>query len=583
MQPRWWISVFFLISFSMYFTGFSFIKKNDKKINFVLWLPLNLVLSYGILAFICGIINIIMPINLITVSVLCALLGIFFWYKILKKGKQKFYFEWFDIVPFIICAMVAVFFAYNQFTGSLLPIYETSDPSVHFQMALKILNKQKLSGMYFAPLINALVIEFFGVFVENISYYKLFILSDIFMFLMSGVVFYSVTALNSKNIKYKLCATFLTVVYMMGFPLNNMIFGFVYLGISVTVILVLIALVKSYVENEFEHSFTVFCLMILCFSIALCYSFFAPPVFFALLAVGVFVFAKKKELITFKFVFEQLKIFLAPCIILLCYMFINRSTSGISALSVEGYIYKELYSDFYLLIPPSLFVVYKCFKDRKIRFSAFLLVFVILFMAIILPLGLKGVFSSYYYYKLYYPLWGICFYLTYLAIEEIGEKNLSLAVSSFACLVICFFIAVSGTNKKIQDINMQFNPTDDSYELFDVYQFNSQRIIEGDDTEKIAGWNSKFELYNYVFYNNLQSDKPVQIVADWQSTYWYEGLLNEPMEDYYWIDPEKAMRSISENDYVVVLKNSDMYIENQEYFDGLEKLFSNSIGFVARI
>ena len=130
---------------------------------------------------------------------------------------------------------------------------------------------------------------------------------------------------------------------------------------------------------------------------------------------------------------------------------------------------------------------------------------------------------------------------------------------------------------------MQFNPTDDSYELFDVYQFNSQRIIERDDTETIALWNSKFELYNYVIDNKLQSDKPVQIVADWMSTYWYEGLLNEPMEDFYWLDPEKAINSISQNDYVVVLKDCDMYIEHQEYFEGMEKLFSNSIGFVAII
>ena len=204
-------------------------------------------------------------------------------------------------------------------------------------------------------------------------------------------------------------------------------------------------------------------------------------------------------------------------------------------------------------------------------------------MAIILPLGLRGVFSSYYYYKLYYLLWAVCFYLTYLAVEEIGEKNLSLAVSSFVCIAAFFIIAISGANKKIQDINMQFNPTDDSYELFDVYQFNSQRIIERDDTETIALWNSKFELYNYVIDNKLQSDKPVQIVADWMSTYWYEGLLNEPMEDFYWLDPEKAINSISQNDYVVVLKDCDMYIEHQEYFEGMEKLFSNSIGFVAII
>ncbi len=582
MQPQLWISLFFLISFSAYFSSFFLLKKNDKNINAVLWLPLNLVLSYGVIAFVCAIVNFILPINLLTVSVICLVLAGALWYLIYKKGKQKYYFKVCDLIAFVVFIAIAVFYSYKQFGADLMPIYETSDPSVHLQMAINILQNQELHTMFFAPLLNALFIEFFGIFISEVAYFKLFILTDIAMFAISGIVIYSCMALWAKNTKYKLCAIFLSVAYMLGYPLNNMVFGFVYLGISVTLIVVLVAFVRCYLNDEFNHLFTVFSLMILCFSIALCYSLFAPPVFFALLFVSAIKFGRHKKLFTLKFIFEQLKIFLLPCALFLWYVLISKSAHSVSALSVDGYIYKDLYSNFFLLIPPAIFAIYRTIKKKEFGFAQMLLVILLIMMAGVLVLGLKGVFSAYYYYKLYYPLWAVCIYLTYIAIDELGEQNLSFVATSFACLVTAFIIAVSGIDVTIQNINVQFNPSSGAYRLFNIYQFNESKIIKTDNAERRDEWHKKLELYYYVKKNELDKNGQVHIAADWMQTYWYEGITCQPIDIYYWQNPALAIQTIKESDYVVVLYNSDMYNENKEYFESLEILLENSIGFVAR-
>ncbi len=583
MQPRLWISMVFLITFSAYFTAFFSVKKSDKKLNALLWLPLQLLLSYGLIALSCAVVNFILPINLLTVSVICAVWASVFWYLVLNKGQQRYSLKIYDALAFVIFVAIAVFYALSQFGGDLLPIYETSDPSVHMQNAIKLMQTQKLETMFFAPLINALSFELFGVIVSEVAYFKLFILTDIAFFALSGIMMYSAMALWAKNTKYKLCATFLAAAYMLGYPLNNMVFGFVYLGISITLIITLIAIVRCYLNDELNHNFSIFYMMILCFSISICYSLFVPLSFVSLLIVGIIRFAKQKKLFTLDFVFEQLKIFLIPSALFLWYVFLSKSGHSVSALSIDGYIYKDLYSNFFLLLPPTIFAVYRAIKKKTIGFTQILFILTFAAMICIFLLGLEGVFSAYYYYKFYYLLWAACFYLTYVAINELGEENLSFVVTSFACLATAFIVAITGMDAAIQDITLNFNPSSGAYKLFDIYHFNEGKIIENDNNERRQEWRQKLELYYYVCANDLNENNQVMIAANWQQTYWYEGITAQLTDIYYWHDPELTMQTIAQSDYVVVLYGSDIYEENKQYFSNLEVVVANDIGFVAKV
>lgn len=583
MQPRLWISIFFLIAFSAYFTAFFSIKKSDKKLNALLWFPIQLVLSYGLIALACAVINFVLPINLITVSVICTVLASVLWYLIFKKGRQKYFVKFYDGIAFAIFVGIAIFYGLSQFGSDLLPIYETSDPSVHLQIAIKVVQTQKLETMFFAPLLNALCFELFGVIVSEVAYFKLFILTDIAFFALSGIVMYSAMSLWAKNIKYKLCATFLAAAYMLGYPLNNMVFGFVYLGVSVTLVLVLIAIARCYLNNELNHNIALFFLMVLCFSISVCYSLFVPLSFIALLIVGVIKFSKRKKLFTLEFVFEQLKIFLIPTILFLWYVFLSESGHSVSSLSVDGYIYKDLYSNFFLLLPPAVFAVYRSIRKKTTDFTHILFLLTLVVMICVFLLGLEGMFSAYYYYKFYYLMWAVCFYLTYVAVSELGEENISFVVTSFACVATAFIVAITGMDAAIQDITLNFNPSSGAYKLFDIYHFNEGKIIENDNSARRVEWRQKLELYYYVHENNLNQDQQVLIAANWQPTYWYEGITAQLTDIYYWNDPELTMQTIAESEYVVVLYDSDIYEQNKNYFDNLEVVLENATGFVAKV
>lgn len=586
MQSNLIISVIAILSFLSCFSGLIFLKKTEKSINLVISLPLQFILLYAAVAFACGIINLLLPVNLITVSIVCILMAAALWLLVYKNGRQRYSFRFIDAIAFLILIAIAGYYAYKQFGGALLPVYETSDPATHLKMAMNVVSSQRLTTMFFAPLFNAITIELFGFLVNSsIYYYKIFVLTDIAMYALSALLFYSLLASRAERIRYKLCAGFVTIVYMLGYPLNNMVFGFVYLGIGVSVIIALMHLSECYISGAYNHTLCVVALMLMLFAIAVCYSLFAPIAYFALLFVGVIKYFKQKRLFSWEFVFEQLKIFLLPSILAVYYLAFTGAgeLTEAATLTIEGYIYRDLYSNFILLLPIAIFALYKSFKNKKTEYSSAIFIILILSVVVLLYLGLKGHISSYYYYKLYYPLWAVCLYMVFLAIKEIEEKNFALVVSSITAVSLAFIVAITGVNEKIQNINILFNPNSCAYELFDIYDFNSQKIIKDNNIEERGEWLQRIELYDYVENNNLKADDKVQLVDEWLYVFWYEALTNQRFEQYYWEAPEATMQSIKSAEYVVVNPRSEMYEQNKDYFDSLERVFENSLGFVARI
>ena len=194
---------------------------------------------------------------------------------------------------FLPIILVAAYFSIEQFGKGLYPLYATSDPGVHLKLAVHSMLKEKVAGMYFAEFFNSMVIEFFGVFVKFTHNYKIFVLIDAAMFMLSGVMFYCVTANLTEKTGSKIVAMIMAVFYMMGYPLNNMAFGFTYLGMAVTVLLLIIFLTEHYINHKLNKRFNVFALMTGCYSIAICYSLFAPVTFVGVFVSVAIVFIKK--------------------------------------------------------------------------------------------------------------------------------------------------------------------------------------------------------------------------------------------------------------------------------------------------
>lgn len=68
--------------------------------------------------------------------------------------------------------------------------------------------------------------------IGEMNFYRAFILFDIIIFLFSAILFYFIIK-NKMNTKIDfLIGIVVTIIYMLGYPLNNLLSGFYYLGIG---------------------------------------------------------------------------------------------------------------------------------------------------------------------------------------------------------------------------------------------------------------------------------------------------------------------------------------------------------------
>ena len=94
-------SGFYVIGLLLVCSGFLFYRKTKTPQLIMLWLPLTGILMECLMTFVAGLLCLVhIPTNLVTLGIFPLAFGIFFWYRILKKGeRQKFRrFSIYDVV-----------------------------------------------------------------------------------------------------------------------------------------------------------------------------------------------------------------------------------------------------------------------------------------------------------------------------------------------------------------------------------------------------------------------------------------------------------------------------------------------------
>lgn len=589
MAGTLWVSVFALAAYLVYFSGLYFVKKTDNKLNGILWGPIIFLLGICFNAFLVGVVNLIsIPITLFSVSVMNIISGGICWFFIVKKGKQAYFFSLCDVFCFIPLILVAAYFSIEQFGRELYPLYATSDPGVHLRVAVQSMLTEKPDGMFFAGFLNGMIIEFFGAFVKFTHNYAIFVLTDAAMYMLSGVMFYCVTASLTKKVGSKIIAMVMAIFYMLGYPLNNMAFGFTYLGMAVTILLLILFLTEHYINHKLDKGFNLIALMTTCFSIAICYSIFAPVTFVGVFVSVAIVFVKEKKLFSWRFVFEELKIFLVPCILAVYYFFVTWGPEA-TAIGGEGYIYRNLFSNFVFLLTPLIIVVVYVIKKKENDEAVPMLFALLLWLGATFLLGLKGSVSSYYFYKSYFVLWAICFYLAFKAALIFEEKALIYAVGYMITPVLLVVIGTSNIEDKIRERNILFSPDLYADRYFDVYHNSSNLIVNDNEFDRRRVWRARIELYDYAYENCMEEGQVIPLIDHLESVYWYEGIMGQE-NVYWWLDKEAKLQEIEDSSYIIVLPNTEIYSsgdafyeEYAEYFNSLEKVFENELGFVAKV
>ena len=115
--------------------------------------------------------------------------------------------------------------------------------------------------------------------IDYIDNYKLFIAFGIFILFLTGYLLYFVLNHFTKDDKTKILALVVTILCILGYPLNSLLFGFEYMSLSLTVILAIIEIIYLIGKDAINKNWYIIILFLLNFGLFCSYYMFVPFVY----------------------------------------------------------------------------------------------------------------------------------------------------------------------------------------------------------------------------------------------------------------------------------------------------------------
>ena len=509
------IGILYIFSFLVFLVTAILFKKDNKKHNIVLWSVISLFLTFiinSLLVFIPSLFNIASPLwlrSILFLGLSCPML-----YRIInKKEIQKYEICWKDYVILVLALALTIFIGVYRFHNFNLR-FETSDPATHYVYANTFVKSNKLMEkspddyMYHTKGTSSMFLAYtaFGTEIQLCDSFNAglvaktasFICLELLIIFSTSVVFmYSII---KKSSDFKISGFILSLVlcflFILGYPFNNLIFGFHYLGLSILIGMILLNIISEVYDSKNNLYYTVI-IALFAFSIFTSYYLFVPLFFGAggLYLLYLWKFKKKFE---FKIAVKDIILCLGiPFVIGMIYYFLpglltGNETGGISTFKMEGYIYRNLIGNFVLLLPLVLYKLIIDIKEKKISIQEFCFVLTSSFIVLLFYFLYNGEIASYYYYKLYYVLWALCFIIIGKALNEKNEKTNGFATTIIILLFSLFIFQIKGYDQELQTRNPLINSTGFSRGLEDIYWFND---VKNDD-----------EMVKPIFYKSEIND-----------------------------------------------------------------------------
>lgn len=582
--------VLFSISFLFAYLGVFLIKKSENKANGAIWLIVSAISVVCMNQILVGIIALIhVPVTLLLTSIVYLAMAGVLWFIIIKKNyKQLYYWDKWDLVCFAFLVILCVGIGLHTYGRTLAFLFRNSDPAVHFGNAMNVVRHHKLSGMWFAALFDATIIENCKLFLSETKYYKAFILADQLVFVAQALMFYSLIREFLSNKRRKVIGMMITVLFLMGYPMVNYYMGFHYWGMAVTLIAYILYLLGELRKKEMSRQTSALFLMYGSASLFLCYMLFAPIVYIVTLISIMFIFKEQGKLVTKKNIGYAFAVFLLPCILGLYYCYFQWfGTSSMTVSNVaatEGGMYRELYINFLLLIPFVLYWIINRIIERKCNELVIFTVGLVVFILVLLCLVYKGRVSTYYFYKLYYPLWMLVFVVLVPAVFELFERQKTMLIS-MVCVIASLAVLYFGKIEQKICEHTILTTWNHSAQFFDVYYFMYQYMLG-------YGVSYSPELLGICEYvlEELDDGAQVPMVADMNTygyAYWYDSITGKSSYEYYgWCYPIEEIAERVENedcDYIVVMRDTDIYWQNYDFWESYPTVMENGCAKVFKV
>lgn len=540
-------SILYIISLLSLIIIFLFIKKSDNKQNLIKWLIITFGLVFCYNSLVSYLLNLfLIQINLISLTITNLLvILIIILTGIKSKNFQRYYILKRDIVAIIIFIFVLSFVCLKKF-GYFNISYETSDPGVHYLTAkdfydnLSLLNQStqktivNFETRQFASYANlGIIFEVFSPFIDYFDFYKLYIIYDVFMLMLSAFMFYTLISDDEGKVN---CLFLIigTLFYIMGYPLNNLIFGFFYLGHSLIIINLILILYKYYSKNNFNYLTYIILLSITSTGLFFTYYFFVPIIYISFFVYLIYnSLIKQKKLCCKKNLIFLLLIIILPSIAGFFYFIYpnlgNPNQNFIYQLSLDGFCYVDIINNFILFLPIIFYYIIYLIKDNRVNLECLIFIFSLLFVTLILILILNKMASIYYLSKIFYLIWFISFYLIFEFIYDVFNKTISF---NFPVTLLCCIILFISFLFRSNFVSFTKDHSDDKYNtIFGIYKYNLDKIIYPTVILRYDEMEELKLLYNNGIRNIYSNAIPYARV--WLTSYFETKKIDYPENQLY--------------------------------------------------
>ncbi len=594
------MSIIYFISVLALLATTFFIKKSNKKVDGLKSIAITMVLFLcyqTFISYVCTMLHI--PITLLSLSIINSIVSVLLVGRMIyKKEIQTYKFDLRDIIFIIVLAFVVYLVSYCDFGMPWNIKYLTTDSAIHYisarefyeneSLLLTVDNIETSNAMMPGAYSNiGILFKAFVPFVGEMNLYQVFIGFDIITLFISGMVFFVTIKKYAKTKITYFLAGVVSIIYLLGYPLNNMVFGYFYLGIGVLVINTIVAVMQDWMEeqNRWDMIPSIF---LLCFELFFSYYLFVPPIYGAIFVYYVFYFRKQTKKWINKKVFLYCVITLIiPTIMGFCYhvlpgLLSNDQIQVGNVIQVEGYIYRNLFSNVLFFIP---FMLYYLIKEKKIPFVVIGSIFWILYMCVLYLSIFKLNVSTYYFFKTYFVLWQFVICLFFKGIcclveeKKYGNVVVTMYVGIYVALMIHSFLT-----SNVMVTKDTFNRNEKITDVMDIYGINKTVLfrVETDYTKE------ELELLNYVKENTLPlENNNTLILANQRQEYWFWAILQYRFKDNlnYATTPEHIkLWNNDKYEYLIYFNRSNYYNSYKNVVDveGSKVIFKNNSGAIIK-
>lgn len=570
------------------------LKKSDEKINFLKSFTISIVIfmCYNIvISFIYN--TIYVPITLLTLSIPNIIIGSILLFLIIKKKNiQKYSINKKNIIMVILLILIISAITFIKVGQDFNINYMMTDSAYHFAAARELYQNttlvdkiendtvggQFMSGAYINTGILFKVIE---PITGEIHLYKVFILFDVFLLFIISILIYTSV---EKYIKTKLnfvISIFMIAFFIIGYPLNSLASGYVYLQLGIVIIASTINILQHYTEG-FNRKIIYVLLLLFNFGLFFSYIIFTPIVFIAeFIYLIITRYKESKKIFTLKNIAIISEIFIIPALCGVYYFVIphilNYQDGGDLFINLEGYIYRNCWSNFIFILPMSLMCIRKGDNNSKIWgiFTGVLVTCMVTYLLVLLKFNL----ATYYYFKFNFILWLLLWYGALYAVNTTeNKKRIFIIVYALVYMIIGIIVF---NIKQVPVTKELFDKDENITNVYDIYGINKVMFIE-----KEADYTKEeLEILKFIFDNVKldMKDNNILLIADPMQECWFDGIFNyRNRNNLQSFIPESEVDKWNNKEYkyILILYRSFYYEKYKDIINKGSLLYSNDYGAI---